>query len=108
MKARTITAFQNLLHNQFAKIEGLQDTKSKACGFDVVRHNFVQVLNVSNSHWVTVAAMGCELGTVNWYDTGQPSLSPINRIKKDTGRYDAMCEERNSHQCHECPETKRI
>ena len=31
---------------------------------------FVQILNVANSHWVTISTIGCKAGTVNVYDSG--------------------------------------
>ena len=37
--------------------------------FQIERENFVQILNVSNSHWVAIANVGCVAGEVNVYDS---------------------------------------
>ena len=42
---------------------------------DVQPSEFVQVLNVANSHWVTISKIGCEAGTVNVYDSSCRKVS---------------------------------
>ena len=54
-----------MLQKQYG-IAGLQDvTMLQTLSMDVQQGEFVQILNVANSHWVTISTIGCEAGTVN-------------------------------------------
>ena len=46
---------------------------------DVQQGEFVQFLNVANSHWVTISTIGCEAGTVNVYDSGEKHILYRNK-----------------------------
>ena len=48
--------------------------------FDIQRGNFIQILNVYGSHWITVAN-GCSSGSVNVYDS-LPNCALYSHTKK--------------------------
>ena len=66
-----INIAQNILHNQYPLIAGLEDTVLGTCfNFSIVRGEFVQVLHDGALHWVCVSNVGCkEDGCVNVYDS---------------------------------------
>ena len=71
-----ITAAQLIMLQQFPHISGLQPpTLQQTMAFDVHRGEFVQILNIRNSHWCTVSNVGCDDGVVNYYDSLYPSVS---------------------------------
>ena len=49
--------------------------------FSVQRGDFVQILNVSNTHWITISNIGCKPGIVNIYDS-IPNNSLSSRTKE--------------------------
>ena len=78
---RLINAAQKMLQKQYG-IAGLQDvTMLQTLSMDVQPSEFVQILNVANSHWVTISTIGCEAGTVNVYDSGEKHISYRNKSK---------------------------
>ena len=65
-----INAAQTLLKRAYPNIGGLQDTAlAEILAFDIQRGEFVQVLNLSGCHWITVSNIGCKSGFVNVYDS---------------------------------------
>ena len=64
-----INTAQQLLQKQYG-IAGLQDV-AQTLSMDVQSDEFVQILNLANSHWVIISTIGCEAGTVNMYDSGE-------------------------------------
>ena len=71
-----------MLKTSCPHIGGLQDTAiAETLSFDVQRREFVQVLNVSGCHWVTVSTIGCQPGVVKIYDS-IPSFSLPARTKE--------------------------
>ena len=70
-----IRVSQLILAQQFPGIGGLQPiTLEQTKGFQSHAGNFVQVLNVRNSHWVLVSNLGCQSNVVFVYDTMYQSL----------------------------------
>lgn len=66
----------------FPQIRGLQDTVlGETLAFSIQRGEFVQVLNVSGSHWITVSTIDCQQGVINVYDT-IPSCHVPTRVKE--------------------------
>ena len=71
-----ITAAQNLLQQQYPAEGGLQSPiLGQNFAMTPQTGEFVQVLNQSNAHWLTISTIGCEPSTVNIYDNGHGSLS---------------------------------
>ena len=72
-----IEAAQLLILQQFPHMSGLQTPiLQTVSAFQVHRGEFVQIINVGNSHWCTVSNIGCDKdGVVNVYDTLYPSVS---------------------------------
>lgn len=65
-----ITAVQRLLKTNYPLIGGLQPTiLGETLNFEVQRREFVQVLNVYGSHWLTVSNVFCRPGVINIYDS---------------------------------------
>ena len=68
-----------MLQKQYG-IAGLQDvTMLQTLSMDVQPGEYVQILNMANSHWVTISTIGCEAGTVNVYDSGEKHISYRNK-----------------------------
>ena len=65
-----INAAQKLLKSRHSSIGGLQNTLlAKNMQFQIERGRFVQILNVSGSHWITIANVGCVQGEVAVFDS---------------------------------------
>ena len=61
-----ITAGQKLLLADYPHVGGLQPAcLAQKFQFNVQRGNFVQILNVYGSHWLTISNVGCPDGTVD-------------------------------------------
>ena len=76
---RLINASQQILRKQYG-ITGLQDvTMLQTLSMDVQPGEFVQILNVASSHWVTISTIGCKAGTVHVYDSGGKHMSYRNK-----------------------------
>ena len=57
-------------------MSGLQHTVlQEEMSFQVHRDEFVQIINIRNSHWCTFPSIGCGEGVVNVYDSLYPSVS---------------------------------
>ena len=59
------------MKTKFPLIEGFQDTLlQKKHAFEVVSGEFIQIINKSNSHWVTLSNLGIQQhGTIRIYDS---------------------------------------
>ena len=73
---------EQLLHQQFPAISGLQDPNlQRTLTFEVQKNKeFVQCLNMGGNHWITVSSVGCKAGTVRVYDSMNRMLKPA--VKK--------------------------
>ena len=70
------------MRNAYPHIRGLEDTSlEETLAFTIQRGEFVQVLNVSVCHWITISTIGCQQGVVNVYDS-IPSCSVPLRTKE--------------------------
>ena len=69
-----IYAVQVLLHQKFPKQTGLQDTLDLAnMRWNSRPDKFIQIVNISNSHWVCVSNINCPPAVVDVYDSMYPS-----------------------------------
>ena len=76
-----IDAAQALLRKAYHHIGGLEPVcLGQTLQFTVQRGEFVQILNVSNSHWVTLSNIGCKPGTVNIFDSIPSPLAQKSRL----------------------------
>ena len=68
---RHVTAAQHLLKQHHPDVSGLQPTILQLTRMFNVHHNreFVQCLNLSSNHWITVSTVGCPPGVINVYDS---------------------------------------
>ena len=66
-----ITAAQCLLKSQYPTVLGLQNPMLQCTRTFAVHHDreFVQCLNMSHNHWITISTVGCVPGLVNVYDS---------------------------------------
>ncbi len=81
-----ITAGQILLQKQNQSIGGLQPTiLSENFQFSIQKGEFVQIINVNNSHWLTVSNIGCPKGTVNIYDSVSSNSLSAHTVKVIAG-----------------------
>ena len=106
-----INAAQKLLKAKHSTIGGFQNTLlAKNMQFQIERGRFVQILNVSGSHWITIANVGCAQGEVAVFDSmGHTDLTqevkqqiaaliltPTNKIKLI---FQSVQRQRNSNNC---------
>ena len=74
-----LAAGQRLLQKQTGAC-GLQPPcLGQTCGFDIQRHDFVQIVSNGYDHWLTVSTVGAPSSTVNVYDSLY--LSVGSRVK---------------------------
>lgn len=70
---RHIDRAQKILHKQFPNIDGFQSvllfSSQKQRQITVPNNHFIQILNVSGNHWVTVSNIGCKDAEINFYDS---------------------------------------
>ena len=65
-----INAARLMLKEQYPQVDGLQRTAlAQKLAMEPQWGEFVQVLNVSQSHWVTISTIGCEPGAINVYNS---------------------------------------
>ena len=76
-----INAAQNLLREKFVSEKGLQDTIAKETLWNPVHGEFVQILHVGKSHWLTVSNKQCPSGTVHVYDSIKGAIPADTRIQ---------------------------
>jgi len=75
-----ITVVQRLLKTSHPLIGGLEPpVLARVFNLEVQRGQFVQVLNVDDSHWVTISNLFCLPGTVNIYNS-----LPARELSHDT------------------------
>ena len=75
-----------LLHQQHPDISGLQDPALQITRtFDVQgSREFIQCLNMSGCHWITISTVGCDPATIKIYDSSNLMLtSTLKRIVAD-------------------------
>ena len=76
-----ITASQNLLHQQHPEIGSLQPTVlATQFAMEPQGGEFVQIVNIGQSHWITLSTVGCQPGHINVYDSLHMGLS--STVKK--------------------------
>ena len=65
-----IAVVQNMLKRKYPAVGGLQSPSlGEKFAMEPQAGEFVQVLNVSNNHWITISTIGCEMLAVNVYDS---------------------------------------
>lgn len=65
-----INCAQNLLKEQYPLVGGLQSTTlGYTLSYTIERGEFVQIINVRDSHWVTISNIGCKPDYINVYDS---------------------------------------
>ena len=66
-----ISAMNKLLRRQYPQQNGLMDTicLSEQSVWKAKTHNFIQVHNISGSHWVCTSNIECNQNSVNVYDS---------------------------------------
>ena len=71
-----INAVNKLFHKQFPSLNGFQDpiTLASAYAYNSPSKNFIQIVNISNNHWVCASNVLCMPGSVEVYDS-KPSCS---------------------------------
>lgn len=75
---RLIHAGQRLIQKEFPSVSGLQDPiLSATLTFDVQRKEFIQIVNISNSHWICLSSLGCPPDTIQVYDSLPPSYARL-------------------------------
>lgn len=75
-----IAAAQLLRLQQFPHMSGLQSpVLQQTLAFQVHSGEFVQIVNIRNSHWCVVSTVGCGEGVVNVYDSMYMSV-PITTV----------------------------
>ena len=75
-----ITASQNLLSKQFTKVGGFQaPSLAQKFAMEPKTGEFVQVLNVSGNHWITISTIGCKPGSLRVYDSMHLKLSSFTK-----------------------------
>jgi len=74
---KIITAVQ-LLKQQYPCMVGLQPpVLQQTLTFPVYRGEFVQLLNIRDTHWCVVTNVGCEEGVIKVYDSMYDSVSDV-------------------------------
>ena len=75
---RIVNPAQNILKLQFGGIAGWQQTlfEQAPSKFAVIEDGkeFIQIILVGKSHWITVSSIGCGPGTLNVYDSLHSSI----------------------------------
>lgn len=72
-----VRAVNSLLSSQFPTLNGLQDPLQVAIPdkpYESASNNFIQVINITNSHWVCASNVICPPGVVEVYDS-KPNFS---------------------------------
>ena len=73
-------AAQNLLREKFVSEKGLQDTITKETSWKPVHGEFVQILHIGKSHWLTLSNKQCPSGTVRVYDSIKGAIPADTKI----------------------------
>lgn len=66
-----VAAMNKILQRQFPMLHGLQDTLvlARYHKYDSQASKFVQVVNISNQHWIAASNLFCSPGVVEIYDS---------------------------------------
>ena len=65
-----INVAQKLLKQSYPRVGGLQiTTRGEVLSFDIETAEFVQILNISGVHWITISTIGCSPGDINIFDS---------------------------------------
>ena len=71
-----INSAQALIKEKHPYIEGLENcVLAETHGFSVPAGEFIQILNSTGQHWVTLTSIGCEIGKVKIYDSSFRGVS---------------------------------
>ena len=77
-----ICAAQKLLQIAYPYVRGLQDPiLGETLAFKIQKEEFVQIVNVSQNHWITISTINCKPGIVSVYDS-LPSCDVPKRTKE--------------------------
>ena len=77
-----INAAQKLLKQSYPHVGGLQiTTRGEVLSFDIETAEFVQILNISGVHWITISTIGCSPGDINIFDS-LPTIDLPKRAKE--------------------------
>lgn len=77
-----INAAQTLLHPITSSVAGFQNTQlGKNLKFKPVTQNFIQILHINSSHWITISTIGCQKGEVIVYDSRYSSLTLKTKLQ---------------------------
>ena len=72
----TINEGQMLIKEKFPHVGGLQNVLlGHTMAFSVETGEFVQVLHVNDSHWITISTIGCGPAEVDVFDSSTPLIS---------------------------------
>ena len=72
-----VAATQHLLSLQYPAVGGLQPpVVVTSLGMEPQTHEFVQVVNASNNHWIVLSTIGCQPSSINIYDSLNGYLPP--------------------------------
>lgn len=75
-----ISAAQNMLHREYPHIGGFQNPiLAEKLAMVPEAGEFIQVLNVSENHWLTISNIGCDSFSVKVYDSLGGRLPHISR-----------------------------
>ena len=92
-----INVAQTILKKSHPHVGGLQTTtKGEVLSFDIESGEFVQILNIARSHWITVSTIGCSPGVVNVFDSLYQTLIFQNEEKSKSLQLFAL-QRRNSY-----------
>ena len=71
-----INSAQALIKEKHPHIEGLENcVLAETHSFSVPTAKFIQILNSTGQHWVTLTSVGCEMGKVKIYDSSFRGVS---------------------------------
>ena len=71
-----------LLKQSYSHVGGLQiTTRGEVLSFDIETAEFVQILNISGVHWITISTIGCSPGDINIFDS-LPTIDLPKRAKE--------------------------
>ena len=71
-----VGAAQKLLKQQNPKIGGFQfPALGEKLAMEPQSGEFIQIIHMSSNHWITLSTVGCELSTINLYDSLNRRLS---------------------------------
>ena len=69
---RVVSAWQFLLKQKYSTVGGLHSTvavSNTRFKQQPLKHEFVQVLNSNNNHWVAISTIECSVGSVYWINS---------------------------------------